>query len=128
LALVQVKTPARDMPTVAAVQLPGCKVIVPRSRFCTDVSVSGLMTVAWMDAFWVTASAGEDDAAIHAAPAANKDRTVLFMSRLRLPQAPPAFHQNGFFSVNHVPLKTRKRAAGIPTALSSTEAARPLGS
>jgi hypothetical protein len=52
------KTPAREIPTVAPDQIPGFKVIVPRSRFCSELSESGLTMFAVTEAFWVAAAAG----------------------------------------------------------------------
>ena len=46
LALVQLNAPVREIPTVAPDQVPGPSTIVPRSRFWTHASVSGLTMVA----------------------------------------------------------------------------------
>src|SRR4029078_8185829 len=46
LALVQVKVPVREMPTVAPVQVPGPSTTDPRSRSCSQVKISGFTTLA----------------------------------------------------------------------------------
>ena len=51
LVELHVKTPARDMPMVAPDQVPGLVVMVPRSRFWREVSVSGFTTFAVTLAF-----------------------------------------------------------------------------
>jgi len=58
LELPQLNTPAREIPTVAPVQLPGLSTIVPRSRSWTRVKLSGLATAAETFAICVAARAG----------------------------------------------------------------------
>src|SRR5207245_5998474 len=58
LALVQLNALLLDRDTVALLHVPGPKVMVPRSRFCSIARISGLITFADTGATWVPACAG----------------------------------------------------------------------
>ena len=76
LALAQLKTPDLETDTVALLHVPGPKVMVPRSRFWSIASTSGLITFADTGATWVPARAGS-------APAKTpiRSRTVMIRER-----------------------------------------------
>src|SRR5215213_3065464 len=58
LAAAQLKTPAREMATVAADHVPGFSAIVPRSRSWSLLNDSGLLTLALTSTTLVAAMAG----------------------------------------------------------------------
>jgi hypothetical protein len=93
--VLQLKAPVREIPTVALAQVPGFKVMVPRSRFWRDVKVSGLTTLAVTEAFCVTAAAGAaQSAAGHAAASANI-RARLLIAHPAAHAEDRSFRQNG---------------------------------
>src|SRR4051812_854728 len=67
LGLVQVNTPAREMVTVAPDHVPGAGTIVPRSRSCSQVRISGFTMLAETE----TDGAASAGLAVSSASAAN---------------------------------------------------------
>jgi hypothetical protein len=79
--LVQLNTPALEMPTVALVHDPPFRVSVPRSMLCSAVSERGFTTVTFTFVLCVIAWAGDAIAAAEAAIRIINDRWTVTMLR-----------------------------------------------
>ena len=110
-------------------QVPGFSVMVPRSRFCSEVSSSGLTMFAVTVAFWVAAVAGSARAAADQA-AASADIAALVghhPSCCFERRSGWTYRRNGLFSVNHDLANTpKKKGPPSPATPPTWRGAGPL--